>query len=82
MIPKGTVKLTELRTQLERPVGSKSLIVRCGVGMLRLRNDKICFDLTTPLQVMDEASQPSSFCGAKLIIGSYTLALNMSTLKV
>ncbi len=34
--------------QLEQPVGSKSLIVRCGVGMFRLQKDKIYVNLTVP----------------------------------
>lgn len=67
---------------MEQSVGSKSLIVICGVGMLRLRKDKIHLNLAAPLEVMDEASQPGSFCGAKFIIGSYTPALNMNTLNV
>lgn len=67
---------------MEQAVGSKSLIVSCGVGMLRLRKDKIHLNLAVPIEVMDEASQPSSFCGAKFIIGSYTPALNMNTLNV
>ncbi len=34
--------------QLEQPVGSKPLIVRCGVGMFRLQKDKIDVNLTVP----------------------------------
>jgi len=38
--------------QLDQPVGSKSLIVRCGVGMFRLQKGKLYVDLTVPSEVL------------------------------
>ena len=45
--------------QWEQPVGSKPLIVRCGVGIFRLQKDKIYVNLTAPtgeiLEIMGRA---------------------------
>ena len=40
--------MTELRTQLEQPVGSKSLIVNSGARIFSLQKDKDYINLTVP----------------------------------
>jgi hypothetical protein len=49
----GTVKLTDFTMQLLQPVGSKSLIVRCGVGMFHPSKDEIYVNLTVPSTAID-----------------------------
>ena len=48
----GTVKLTDFTMQLLQSVGSKSLIVRCGVGMFHPSKDEIYVNLTAPQFVL------------------------------
>jgi hypothetical protein len=44
----ATVGLTDFTMQLLQSVGSKSLIVRCGVGMFHPSKDEIYVNLTVP----------------------------------
>jgi hypothetical protein len=50
----GTVKLTDFTMQLLQSVGSKSLIVRCGVGMFHPSKDEIYVNLTVPIKSIIE----------------------------